>query len=116
MLQIELKLVPDPDMYIFFEKGTRGGISSISNRYRKTYNKYLKSYYPKEESKHIICLDANNLYGYVMSKFFQKMGSNGYILKSLTLMNMLTIVQMYVFSKFILNIQKKYEIYTIITL
>ena len=30
---------------------------------------YLKSYDPKPESKHMIYLDANNLYGYVMSKF-----------------------------------------------
>ena len=26
MTKIELKLIPDPDMYILFEKGTRGGI------------------------------------------------------------------------------------------
>ena len=35
----------------------------------KANNKYLKSYDPKEESKHIIYLDTNNLYGYEMSKF-----------------------------------------------
>ena len=29
----------------------------------------MKSYDPKQESKHIMYLDANNLYGYVMSKF-----------------------------------------------
>ena len=34
----------DPDMYIFFEKGTRDRISYISSRYRKANNKYLKSY------------------------------------------------------------------------
>ena len=33
MTKIEFKLTPDPDMYIFFEKGTRGVISYISNRY-----------------------------------------------------------------------------------
>ena len=32
-------------------------------------HKYLKSNDPKHESKHIIYLDAGNLYGYVMSKF-----------------------------------------------
>ena len=32
MARIELELIPDPDMYIFFEKGARGGISYISNR------------------------------------------------------------------------------------
>ena len=48
-------------MCIFLEKGTRGGISYISNRYRKANNNYLKSYDPKEESKHIIYLEPNNL-------------------------------------------------------
>ena len=58
----------------FFEKDKRGGISYISNRYSKANNKYLKSYYPKEESKHIIYLDANNLYSYEMSKLLPTSG------------------------------------------
>ena len=33
MTRIELELIPDPNMFIFFEKGTRGRISYISNRY-----------------------------------------------------------------------------------
>ena len=49
MAKIELELIPDPDIYIFFEKGTRDGISYISNRYSKTNNKYLKPYDPKQE-------------------------------------------------------------------
>ena len=61
---MKLELIPDPDMYIFFEKETRGGISQISNRYSKANKKYLKSRDPKQESKHIIYLGANNLYGY----------------------------------------------------
>ena len=69
MTKIELELVLDPDMYILFEKGTRGGIFYILNRYWKSNNRYLKCYDPKEESKHIIYLEANNLYGYEMSKF-----------------------------------------------
>ena len=56
-------------MYIFFEKGMRGGISYISNRCSKVNNTYLKSYDRKQESKHIIYLDENNLYGYAMSKY-----------------------------------------------
>ena len=67
--KFELELIPDPDIYIFFGKGTRCGIPYISNRYSKANNEYLKSYDPKQESKHIIYLDANNLYGYSMSKF-----------------------------------------------
>ena len=71
MAKLEFEIIPDPNMYIFFEKGTRGG---ISNRYSKANNKYLKSYYPKQESKHIIYLDANNLYGYGMSIFLPTCG------------------------------------------
>ena len=32
--------------------------------------KYLESYDPKKESKHMMYSDANNIYGYEMSKFF----------------------------------------------
>ena len=46
----ELELILEPDTYIFFEKGIRGGISYISNRQSKANNKYLKSYDPKQES------------------------------------------------------------------
>ena len=54
MTKIKFELIPDPGMYIFFEKGTRSGISYISNRCSKANNKYLKSYDPKQESKHCI--------------------------------------------------------------
>ena len=74
MTKIKLQLISDPEMYIFFEKGTRDGISYISNRYSKANNKYFKSYDPKQESKHIIYLDANNVYGYAMSKFLPTSG------------------------------------------
>ena len=69
MTKVEFQLITDPDMYIFFEKSMRSGVSYISNRYSKSNNKYLKPYDPKQESKHIIHLDANDLYGYVRSKF-----------------------------------------------
>ena len=52
----------------------RGRVSYISNRYSKANNKYLKSYDPIQESKHITYLDANNLYGYAMSKFIPTSG------------------------------------------
>ena len=74
MTKTELELILVPDMYIFFEKDTRGGICCISNRYSKDNNKYLKSYEPKQESKHIIYLETNNLYGFAMSKFLSTSG------------------------------------------
>ena len=52
----------------------RCGVSYISNRYSKFNNKYLKLYDPKQESKHIIYLDANNLYSCSMSKFLSTSG------------------------------------------
>ena len=33
--KVELDLISDPDMQIFFEKGTRGGVFYISIRYSK---------------------------------------------------------------------------------
>ena len=54
--KIELELIPETEVYIFFDKGTKG---RISNRYSKS-NKDSNYYEPKQESKHIIQLDANN--------------------------------------------------------
>ena len=54
MLELELELIPNPNIYIFFEKDTRGAVSYISNRYSKANNKYLKYYGPKQESRHYI--------------------------------------------------------------
>ena len=47
--EIKLGFILNPDMYIFFEKGTRGRISYICNRYYKASNEYYKSYDTKQE-------------------------------------------------------------------
>ncbi len=65
---IELDLISDQDMYLMIEKGIRGGVSSIMKRYSKANHKYLDDYDPKKPSQHILYLDANNLYGWAMSK------------------------------------------------
>ena len=66
-------------MYLFFEKGMRGGVSFISKRYSKANNKYLTSYYFKKPPKYITYLDKNNFYGNAMSKWmdFQRMDLSG---------------------------------------
>ena len=66
---VKLELLTDPNMLLFFEAGTRGGISICSNRYGKGNNPYMKgSYNPKEANKYLGYFDANNSYGYAMSQ------------------------------------------------
>ena len=56
-------------MLLMIRKGIRGGISMISNRYGTSNNKYMGSAYDEsKESTYIQYLDANNLYGWAMSK------------------------------------------------
>ena len=68
MTGIELDLISDIDLHLFIEKGMRGGISYIAKRHSKANNKYMKCYDSSEKSKYITYLDANNLYGRVMSQ------------------------------------------------
>ena len=69
MTEIKLELISNIDKYYFVEKGLRGGISYISKRFIEANNKYMKNYDPTKESKYIIDRDANNLYGWGMSRY-----------------------------------------------
>ena len=61
MTKVGFELISGVDMYLLFEKRMRGGVSYISKRYSKANSKYLKSFHPEQESKHIIYLEVNNL-------------------------------------------------------
>ena len=54
MAKLELKLIPDPDIYMFFQKGTRGEGSYIYNRHSKAENEYMKSYDPFKNQGYIL--------------------------------------------------------------
>ena len=41
MTKFYAELMPDADMYLFFEKGMSSGCSYVSKRYSKAKNKYL---------------------------------------------------------------------------
>ena len=76
MTDIDLELLNDPDMLLMFEKGIKGGISIISNRYGEANNKYMRKGFNKNKpSKYLMYLDANNLYGGAMS---EKLPTHGF--------------------------------------
>ena len=68
MSGVELELFTDIDQHLLVERGVRGGVSYIANRYREANNKYLKSYDSNKPSSYIIYFDLTNLYGFCMNK------------------------------------------------
>ena len=73
--QVKAELLTDYDMILMIDKGIRGGICQATHSYAKANNKYMKNYDKKNESSYIKYLDANNLYGWVMS---QNLPINGF--------------------------------------
>ena len=63
MTGIKLEKISDVDIYLFLEKGMRGGVSYISKRYSKS-----------DENTDIMYWDMNNLYGTVMSFYYLPYG------------------------------------------
>ena len=56
--KVELEKINDPDKYIFFEQGMRGGVSYINKRWSEA-----------SKNKHIHYFDMNNLYGDAVSEY-----------------------------------------------
>ena len=74
MTGVNLELLTDHDMHLFVERGIRGGISMVSKRYAKANNPLVSDYDESKPNSYIMYLDANNLYGWAMSKPLPKSG------------------------------------------
>ena len=58
MTGVTLEKISDPNKYMFFEQGMRGGVSYINKRYSEA-----------SKNVNILYLDMNNLYGCAMRQY-----------------------------------------------
>ena len=65
---VELELLTNENMFLIYEKGIRGSICNKVHSYAEANNKYMKNYDKNKESSFLMYVDANNLYGWAMSK------------------------------------------------
>ena len=72
---VSLELLTDVDMLLMIESEIRGGMCQSIYRYAEANNKYMKNYNKNIDSSYLMYLDANNLYGWVISK---KLPVNGF--------------------------------------
>ena len=68
LTKVKLQYLKDTDMYMFCERGIRGGVSCISQRYAKANHEGLPNYDPAVDRSHLLFVDSNNLYGMAMSE------------------------------------------------
>ena len=59
MTGVKLEKISDIDMYLFIEKGLRGGVCYIAKRHAKAKNKYTEDYDPKKLLTFITYMDMS---------------------------------------------------------
>ena len=62
MIDVELDLLKDSHVYLFFERGIRGGQSVIFHKYTEANIEYMEDYDEHMDNTFMSYLDANNLY------------------------------------------------------
>ena len=60
---VRLELLTQPDELLFIERGIRGGVSYICNRYTHSNFPESSEYSPADDTSFITYIDCNNLYG-----------------------------------------------------
>ena len=66
--RVELELLTDVDQYLFLEKGIRGGISVITERFAQANNPMLETFDKEKPTSYIAFYDCNNLYGHSLQQ------------------------------------------------
>ena len=65
---VKLELLTDENMFLTYEEDIRGGICNKVHTYAEANSKYIRNYDKNKESSFLMYVDANNLYGWAMSK------------------------------------------------
>ena len=62
--KVQLELLTDINMHLFVEKGLRGGVCTVSERFAKANNPQCSEYDSTKPNSWLMYVDSNNLYGW----------------------------------------------------